>query len=84
MNKSVRLEGFTTSKDGKTSIIASVMSAAISMCQKVESDNSKILGSLLRFSAQNPRLYRILHVIPPTGSTALHVVWIIYLYDWDT
>ena len=60
MNKSVRLEGFTTSKDDKTSIVAFVMSVAISMWQKVGGDNSKISGSLLRFSAQNLRLYTVL------------------------
>ena len=60
MNKSVRLEGLMASKNNKTGIVAFVMEAATSMCQKVGSDNSKISGSLLRFSAQNPRLYTAL------------------------
>ena len=44
MNKSVRLEGLMASKNNKTGIIAFVMAAATSMCQKVGSDNSKISG----------------------------------------
>ena len=44
MNKSVCLGTIAASKDNKTGIVAFVMAAATSMCQKAGSDNLKILG----------------------------------------